>query len=68
MEILINGKIKKNIRPMNLGRQTKSLLFICDVNAQGDKEGSILVPPQNVNVETWIPHYDEIWSGRVTGK
>lgn len=32
------------------------------------EEGSILVPPQNVNVETWIPHCDEIWRGRVTGK
>ena len=48
-------KNKKNIRPMNLGRHTKSLLFICDVIAQGDEEGSTLVPPQNVNVETWIP-------------
>lgn len=60
-------KIKKNIRPMNLGRQTKSL-FICDGIAQEDEEGSILVPPQSVNAETWIPHCDEIWRGRVTGK
>lgn len=60
MDVLINGKMKKNIRSVNLGRQTKSSLFICDGITQGDEEGLMLVTPQNVNVETWIPRCDEI--------
>ena len=63
MDVLINGKIKKNIRSVNLGRQIKSSLFICDGITQGDEKGSMLVTPQNVNAETWIPCCDEIFVG-----